>query len=249
MADALVKWEYLTEAVPVSPLAQRGQEGWRLVSINSGIMFYERPVPSPPPIRTAAPVQAATTSAADTSALVYDNGIEGIGATLTGAVATPVAVDGYEFNKLGQRMLVKDDAQSPPGAANGVYALTQLQTATLPPVFTRADDYNAPEDACYTVVPVAEGVSNAGTSWLMAAPVAMMGEDPIVYTKNVAPLTKPQKIAKATAEKKAAADAAAAQAAALAEETAATAKAAKEAATAAAADAAKPPKPAASATA
>ena len=37
------RWEYLTEAVGADDLKARGQEGWRLVSVAAGIMFYERP--------------------------------------------------------------------------------------------------------------------------------------------------------------------------------------------------------------
>jgi hypothetical protein len=38
------KYEYLIEAARVSPHNERGQEGWRLVAIDGGIVFYERPI-------------------------------------------------------------------------------------------------------------------------------------------------------------------------------------------------------------
>jgi hypothetical protein len=52
------KWEYLTEAVPAAPLAQRGQDGWRLVAIDDGIMFFERPLEDAPVEVAADPATA-----------------------------------------------------------------------------------------------------------------------------------------------------------------------------------------------
>jgi len=40
----MTKWEYLTEVVGSDDLNTRGQEGWRLVAVAEGVMFYERPV-------------------------------------------------------------------------------------------------------------------------------------------------------------------------------------------------------------
>jgi len=38
------KWEYLTEVVGSDDLNARGQDGWRLVAVAGGVMFYERPI-------------------------------------------------------------------------------------------------------------------------------------------------------------------------------------------------------------
>lgn len=130
----------------------------------------------------AVAVQAATTAAADTSGFTYNNGVGGIGATFTGSVNTAVTIDGYTFTAVGQRLLVKNDTQSPSGAFNGVYSLTQLQTSLLAPIFTRASDYNQPSDINNTgAIPVVNGTANATTEWVLTSQVNTVGTDPLTY--------------------------------------------------------------------
>jgi hypothetical protein len=45
----MAAWEYMTEAMGHDDLAARGQEGWELVAVQSGMMFYKRPYVAPPP--------------------------------------------------------------------------------------------------------------------------------------------------------------------------------------------------------
>jgi hypothetical protein len=146
-------------------------------------------------VNPAVAVQAATTAASDTSGFTYSNGVGGIGATFTGGVNTAVAIDGYTFTALGQRLLVKNDTQAPSGAFNGVYYVTQLQTSLLPPILTRALDYDAPSDINNTgAIPVVNGTTNGTTSWLLTSKIATVGTDPLTYTKfTVNPSTVPQK--------------------------------------------------------
>ena len=135
-------------------------------------------------VNPAMAVQAATTQASDTSGLTYSNGLGGLSATFTGSVNTAVAIDGYTFTAIGQRLLVKNDTQSPSGAFNGVYSLTQLQTVALPPIFTRSLDYNQPSDINNTgAIPVVNGTVNALTSWLLTSAVTTVGTDPLTYSK------------------------------------------------------------------
>lgn len=135
-------------------------------------------------VNPAVAVQAATTAAGDTSGLTYSNGVAGIGATLTGTINTAITFDGYTFTTVGQRGLVKNDTQSPSGAFNGVYSVTQIQTVGLPPILTRALDYDMPSDINNTgTVPVVNGTANASTSWLLTSAVATVGTDPLTYTK------------------------------------------------------------------
>lgn len=132
----------------------------------------------------AVATQAATTAASDTSSLTYNNGVSGIGATFTGSNNTAITVDGFTFNALGQRLLVKNDTQSPSGAFNGVYYVTQVQTAILPPILTRALDYDMPSDINNTgAIPVVNGTMNALTSWLITSTVNTIGTDPLTYSK------------------------------------------------------------------
>lgn len=135
-------------------------------------------------INPAVAVQAATTSASDTSSYTYNNGVSGVGATLTGPTNTALVVDGYTFTTIGQRLLVKNDTQSPSGAYNGIYYVTQVQTAILPLVLTRALDYDAPSDINNTgAIPVINGTVNGTTSWVLISTVNTVGTDPLTYTE------------------------------------------------------------------
>lgn len=133
-------------------------------------------------VNPAVAVEAATVNAANTSALTYNNGAAGVGATLTGTVNTAITIDGYTFTATGQRLLVKNDTQSPSGAFNGIYYLTQLQTGILAPIFTRALDYNSPSNMNDTgAIPVVNGTANALTSWLLTSNVVTVGTSPLTY--------------------------------------------------------------------
>lgn len=135
-------------------------------------------------VNPAVAVQAATTAAGDTSGLTYNNGVSGIGATLTGSNNTAITVDGYTFTAVGQRLLVKDDTQSPSGAFNGVYYVTQIQTAILPPILTRALDYDMPSDINNTgAIPVINGTVNISTTWVITSQVNTVGTDPLTYVE------------------------------------------------------------------
>lgn len=135
-------------------------------------------------INPAVAVQAATTAAGNTSGFTYNNGVSGIGATFTGSVNTAVTIDGYTFTALGQRLLVKNDTQSPSGAFNGVYYVTQVQTAILAPILTRALDYDQPSDINNTgVIPVINGTVNGTTLWALTSQVNTVGTDPLTFAK------------------------------------------------------------------
>lgn len=135
-------------------------------------------------VNPAVAVQAATTAAGDTSALTYNNGASGVGATLTGTNNTAITIDGFTFTTLGQRLLVKNDTQSPSGAFNGIYFVTQVQGVALPPIFTRSLDYDQPSDMNNTgAIPVVNGTLNASTTWVLTSAVATVGTSPLTYTK------------------------------------------------------------------
>lgn len=135
-------------------------------------------------INPAIAVQAATTAAGDTSALTYNNGASGIGATFTGANNTALIIDGFTFTAVGQRLLVKNDTQSPSGAFNGIYNVTQIQTSILPPILTRALDYDTPSDMNNTgAIPVINGTANGTTSWVLSSQVVTVGTTPLTFTQ------------------------------------------------------------------
>jgi hypothetical protein len=135
-------------------------------------------------VNPAVSVKAATTLASDTSSFTYNNGASGVGATLTGTTNTAVVIDGFTFSAMGQRLLVKNDTVSPSGSRNGVYTVTQLQTTLLPPILTRATDYDMPSDMNSTgSIPVIGGTLNALTSWLMTSTIATVGTDPLIFVQ------------------------------------------------------------------
>jgi hypothetical protein len=133
-------------------------------------------------VNPAVAVSAATTAAANTSGLTYNNGVSGVGATFTGTANTAITWDGFTFSALGQRGLVKNDTQSPSGAFNGIFYVTQLQTSLLPPILTRALDYDQPSDINNTgAIPVINGTVNGSTSWLLTSNVVTVGTTPLTY--------------------------------------------------------------------
>ena len=135
----------------------------------------------------AVAVNYATTAAGDTSGLTYNNGVSGVGATLTGANNTAITIDGHTFvvGDVGvTRLLVKNDTQSPSGAFNGIYLFTALQTVGTGAIFTRALDYDTPSNINSTgAIPVLSGTANALTSWLLNTTVVTVGTTPITYTQ------------------------------------------------------------------
>lgn len=134
-------------------------------------------------VNPAVAVQAATTAASDTSGLTYTH-VAGIGDFFTGSVNTAIVVDGFTFNTLGQRLLVKNDTQSPSGSFNGVYYVTQVQTGILAPILTRALDYDTPSDMNNTgAIPVINGTVNGTTSWLLTSTVVTVGTTPLTFAK------------------------------------------------------------------
>ena len=135
-------------------------------------------------VNPAVAVQAATTAAGDTSGFTYNNGAFGIGATFTGSVNTAITIDGFTFTAVGQRLLVKNDTQSPSGAFNGVYYVTQIQTSLLAPILTRALDYDQPSDINNTgAIPVINGTVNGSTSWVLTSQVTTVGTSPLTYAQ------------------------------------------------------------------
>lgn len=139
-------------------------------------------------VNPAIAVQAATTSASNTSGFTYNNGVSGVGATLTQNSAAVYTVDGFTFSATTQRLLVKNDTQTTGGASagafNGIYLCTTVGTSLIPAVFTRALDYDTPSDINNTgAIPVVNGTVNADTSWLLTSSVATVGTSALTYTQ------------------------------------------------------------------
>ena len=128
-------------------------------------------------LETKASVQAATPDALATitgGSVTYDNGVAGVGATLTLGVAL-TTLDGATLAN-GDRILVKNEASL---ADNGIYTW-----ATGGTVLTRATDYDtAAAMSAGTFVLVEQGTLYAATGWVQIDDVVTVGTDPIQFTQ------------------------------------------------------------------
>lgn len=147
-------------------------------------------------VNPAMAVQCATTAAGDTSGLTYVH-VAGVGDTFTGTANTAITIDGHAL-LAGDRVLIKNDTQTSPGSVsagtfNGIYLVTTIQSLGVPPVLTRALDYDTPSDINNTgAIPVVLGTTNANTSWLLTSSIAAVGtgSNALTYVQfSVAPST------------------------------------------------------------
>lgn len=126
-----------------------------------------------------AEVFAATTPAGGNLNATYDNGVAGVGATLTNAGTLEAFVTDDTSPALNARILIKDQINA---FENGIYTLTVVGDGSTAWVLTRATDYNTPaEIVAGNLVPVESGTVNANTTWLETATVTVIGTDPISY--------------------------------------------------------------------
>lgn len=119
-------------------------------------------------------VKVATTGALP--AATYDNGVDGVGATLTGnANGALPSIDGVGL-AVGDRILVKDQVA---GLENGIYVVTQLGDAGTPFILTRSEDANigsADKAQGDDVVSqgmfclAAQGTANGGLGYILTTP-------------------------------------------------------------------------------
>jgi hypothetical protein len=136
-----------------------------------------------------APAVAATTA---NLTATYNNGVSGVGATLTNAGAQAAfAVDGYTAT-LNARILVKNQSA---GAENGVYTVTTLGSGSTNWVLTRSTDMDTAGSGADQVGPgdyffVINGTQNAGTSWVVTTPLPItIGTTPITFVQFAGPGT------------------------------------------------------------
>lgn len=102
----------------------------------------------------------------------YNNGNNGIGATLTATTAAVLIIDFYTV-QLNDIVLIA--TQNDP-TQNGVYTLTTLGTVSVPWVLTRATNYNqAVQIAAGDLFTVTNGSINAGRTYIQIADVSEIG--------------------------------------------------------------------------
>ena len=105
--------------------------------------------------------------------VTYNNGTDGVGATLTLGTALST-IDGHSLTN-GDRVLVKNQATA---AHNGIYVRTSST------VLTRADDFNtAAEIAGGDLVFVENGTLYNSTSWVVEDEVNTIGTDDVLWAQ------------------------------------------------------------------
>ena len=138
---------------------------------------------------------ATTTSLFGSFGYVYDNGANGVGATLTNYNAFDVyaalTIDGVTPS-VGTRILVKNetgayvDNTTQSAAFNGIYTVTQRGSNTVPWILTRATDFVASADIPSAITLVTAGSSNAATRWVCTSnPSISVGTTEIDWTRFI----------------------------------------------------------------
>lgn len=110
--------------------------------------------------------------------VTYDNGTDGIGATLTLSTALDFAggdLDGDTDVAVGDRIIVAGESTA---AHNGIYVLTSTT------VLTRSDDFDTPtEMGGGDFVFVTHGSTYSDTGWVLSEPVGTVGTDDVVWVQ------------------------------------------------------------------
>lgn len=134
--------------------------------------------------------------AASTVALTdtYNNGVAGVGATLTNAGAqVAFAIDGVS-PPINSVILIKDEATP---ANNGIYTLTTVGTGASDWVLTRSTSYDVAgtEIKPGTITGVQYGSSNQHSFWVQTQTVTVIGTDPITFLEYAQIVTFPLTLA------------------------------------------------------
>jgi hypothetical protein len=145
-------------------------------SIATGINFHQS-------------CRLATTAALPSN--TYNNGVSGVGATLTATANGALSVDSTAVAATN-RILVKNEVNQ---AYNGVYVVTQTGSAGAPFILTRATDFDTTGSGVDQIDAgdfflITAGSTLANTSWVQQTPLPItVGTTGIVFSQFGAPLT------------------------------------------------------------
>src|ERR1700759_639609 len=118
-------------------------------------------------------------SVAQLSGWTYDNGVSGVGATLTAAFPGGFTIDGV-VPPVGSLILYKDDVTGS-GAYNGIYKVAVNQS-DLAGKLIRSIDYDTPSEINETGLIVAsQGLTLAGKAYYLTTYVTTVGTSPLTY--------------------------------------------------------------------
>lgn len=116
----------------------------------------------------------------------YNNGVAGVGATLTNSGAqAALNLDGVAAS-VNDRILVKNQASA---LQNGIYTVTNIGSISTNWILTRSTDYNQPAQINVgDLVIITAGSTLASSSWLQTATVNTIGTDAINFSQFTASL-------------------------------------------------------------
>lgn len=119
----------------------------------------------------------------DNNPVVYNNGVAGVGATLTSSNPGIYMVDGVNV-VLGKLYCFKNQTDS---SQNGIYVCTVVGSGGFGgdhAVFTRSTDYDSPSEISVgDVISVTGGNTQAGTAWVQTSIVTAIGSgNPITFS-------------------------------------------------------------------
>jgi hypothetical protein len=115
--------------------------------------------------------------------IIYDNGLSGIGATITNNSSTLTAftIDGITPT-INSRILVKNQTST---FQNGIYVLTTVGSSSIPWVLTRASDYNKPAQINKgDLIVIQAGTLNSGITFVQTEIITAIGTSPILFAVN-----------------------------------------------------------------
>lgn len=112
----------------------------------------------------------------------YNNGTAGAAATLTNSAAlSALVLDGIAL-AVGNRVLVKNQSTAP---QNGIYAVTNIGSASTNWVLTRVSDYDSPIQIVRgDVISVISGTSSPASLWMLTTNISAIGTDSFVFVKT-----------------------------------------------------------------
>jgi hypothetical protein len=125
-----------------------------------------------------APAYAGTTANLNAT---YNNGVAGVGATLTNAGAQAAfSVDGVSPPSTS-RILVKNQSTA---ADNGIYSLTTVGTGATNWVLTRTTDFDTSANMnAGSFIIVNNGTINANSAWIQTSTITTVGTDPVNWSQ------------------------------------------------------------------
>jgi hypothetical protein len=174
-----------------------GSEGYIYIdnSANIGYLWDSGSIPptyvniagpsTPPDVLPLTFENAATVLALSPSPL-YNNGISGSGATLTGSIngalsdnTNPGKIDYVYTPVVGDVILVKNQ---PTGSQNGLYTITSTGSVSSKYVLTRTDEYDVSSELFPLQVNILAGTNGANKSFIQSTANPVIGTSSLVFS-------------------------------------------------------------------